>query len=238
MLIRTADGGQAELRSFAGFAGSDTIPLPSSLGGNWTVAGRRVTPRSAYGLPPVLRGIRILSETVGSLPLILYRGDPSNPATKTIVSNAPQYDLFSQKPNGLQTPYAFKAYIVASIEGFGNAYLLKAKSRGAVQELWPIDPQRVMPEPEGTTIKYKVRVGEHGQWVDMTRADLIHIPGVLTEDPFVGVSPIMLAANAMGSALAAEEYAGRFYDNDATPSGVLEGAPNSTKQQIVELKEL
>lgn len=235
MVIRTADGGQVQLRGM--FAGTDVIPLASQVGGDWSVAGKRVTVERAFGLPPVLRGIRVLSETVGSLPIILYRGDPSNPDTKTVVSDAPQYDLLAKKPNALQTPFAFKAFLVVSIEGHGNAFILKAKSRGKVQELWAIDPKRVTCEPENTTIKYKVAIGR-GQTVDMTRSDLIHIPGILTSDPFVGVSPIMLATNAVGTAIAAEEYAGRFFANDATPGGVLIGAPNSTTTQMKEIKEL
>lgn len=237
MVIRTADGGQVQVRDM--FSGVDAIPLPSQAGGNYSVAGRRVSTEKAVGLPAMLRGIRVLSETVGSLPVIVYRGDPSNPDTKTVVSDAPQYDLLSKKPNELQTPFDFKACIVASILGWQGAFILKAKSRGVVQELWPIDPSRVKVEHKGTSMKYKVRLHpEDAAEVTMTRADLIHIPGTLLKDPYVGVSPIITAANAVGTALAAEEFAGRFYENDATPGGVIEGSPNSTQQQAKEVKEL
>lgn len=238
MIVRTRDGGTAEVqRSFAGFSGTGAIPQPSEVNGNYSVAGKRVTPQKAYGLPPVLRGIRLYSETIGSLPIIVYRGDPANPDTRTVVADAPQYQLLARKPNGLQTPFDFKAYIISSILGFGNAFILKAKSRGAVQELWPIDPERVTPEPEGTSIKYKVRVNP-GRAVDMTRADILHIPGVLLSDPFVGVSPLMVAANAIGTSLGAEEFAGRFFDRDATPSGIIT-VPGSPGTQVVkDTKEL
>src|SRR5256885_14327451 len=65
----------------------------------------------------------------------------------------------------------------------------------------PLDPRRVTPEPEGNTIKYRVQLAPRGPRVTLTRSDLIHIPGVLLEDPFVGLSPIMVAANAIGTSL-------------------------------------
>lgn len=223
------------------FAGVDVVPLPSSATGSWSVAGRRVTPDRAVGLPAMLRGIRILSETIGSFPLIIYRGDPDSPAKEAVTANCPQYELLSHKPNDLQTPFELKAYIVASILGYGNAYLLKIKSRRrGVMQLYPIDPSRVRPEvgSDGFSLTYKVRLSPTAAQVAvMTRSDLIHIPGVLVKNPWIGVSPILAAANAVGSALATEEYAARFYDNDATPTGVIEFPGSANTQQAKDTRE-
>jgi HK97 family phage portal protein len=211
------------------FSGIDVIPLPGQGIGNWTVAGRRVTAERAEGLPSVLRGIRLYAETIGGLPLVVYRGDPQVPDLAATINTGQQFELLAKKPNGLQTTFALKAFIVASIEGFGNAYILKTKSRGRVQELWPLDPRRVVPKTEGTEISYKVSVKQGEKPVRMTRDQVLHIPGLLLTDPYIGISPIMVAANAMGKGLAIEEYGGRFYDNDATPRGILKfkGAANT-----------
>ena len=57
--------------------------------------------------------------------------------------------------------------------------------------------------------------------VILSPADVLHIP-VLGFDGLVGYSPIAMAKNAIGLAIAAEEYGSKFYANGAAPSGVLE----------------
>ena len=60
-----------------------------------------------------------------------------------------------------------------------------------------------------------------GKTVQLQPADVLHIPG-LGFDGLVGYSPIAMAKNAIGLAIAAEEYGAKFYANGATPSGILE----------------
>jgi HK97 family phage portal protein len=50
--------------------------------------------------------------------------------------------------------------------------------------------------------------------------DVLHVPG-LGFDGVMGYSPVALAKNAIGLNIAAEEYGGRFFANNATPSGIL-----------------
>ena len=57
--------------------------------------------------------------------------------------------------------------------------------------------------------------------VILSPSDVLHIPG-LGFDGLVGYSPIAMAKNAIGLAIAAEEYGSKFYANGAAPSGVLE----------------
>ena len=52
-------------------------------------------------------------------------------------------------------------------------------------------------------------------------ADVLHIPG-LGFDGLVGYSPIAMAKNAIGMAIACEEYGAKFFANGAAPGGVLE----------------
>ncbi len=239
MILRTASGRNRELRDM--FSGVDVVPLPSQALGNWSVAGRRVTPDRAASLPAMLRGIRFLAEGIAALPLIVYRGDPATPTSQAVVQHGSQFSILHDVPNGLQTPFDFMAYIVASLIGYGNAYLLKSKVDGKVLELWPLDPTRVTPKvnKDGTDMTYKVRVKPNDAvTVKMDRGDLIHIRGtLLNKDPYIGVSPILVAANAVGGALAAEEFAGRFYANDATPAGVIEFARGANTQEAKDTRE-
>jgi len=51
--------------------------------------------------------------------------------------------------------------------------------------------------------------------------DVFHVPG-LGFDGLVGYSPIAMAKNAIGLAIATEEYGAKFFANGASPGGVLE----------------
>ena len=52
-------------------------------------------------------------------------------------------------------------------------------------------------------------------------SEVLHIPG-LGFDGLVGYSPIAMAKNAVGMAIACEEYGAKFFANGATPGGILE----------------
>lgn len=229
------------------FSGLDVVPLPSQSLGSWSYSGRRITAEKAVGLPAMLRGIRFLAEAIAGLPLIVYRGDPTNPGLKAeVVETSPQYGMLHLEPNTLQTPFDFKAYIVASMIGHGGAYMLKSKVRkrpGGMQlvGMYPLNPSRVKPEMNkaGDELIFKVRVKPNdAQTVEMTREDLIYIPGFLFKEPYIGTSPVLTTANAVGAALAAEEFAARFYDNDATPAGVIEFPDGANTQKAKDTREV
>ena len=55
----------------------------------------------------------------------------------------------------------------------------------------------------------------------LSASDILHIPG-LGFDGLVGYSPIAMAKNAIGLAIATEEYGAKFFANGAAPGGVLE----------------
>ena len=60
-----------------------------------------------------------------------------------------------------------------------------------------------------------------GSLVRLNPSDVLHIPG-LGFDGLVGYSPIAMAKNAIGMAIACEEYGAKFFANGAAPGGVLE----------------
>lgn len=223
MILATRHGDRA-VRSVGGmFQGVDAIPTPAAgVGaGSWSVAGRRVTPETAAGLPAILRGVRLIAETIASFPLqTIARAANGN---REPAEGSWQWDLLHDRPNDTQkTPFAFKEYVVASMVMRGNSYSLKAKSRGRVQALYPLRPSRVEPRylKDGESLVYDVR-SANGKVTTLDAEDLLHIPGFLLEDPLIGQSPIKVAANAIGTSLGVEEFAGRFFENDGSPGGVL-----------------
>ena len=64
-------------------------------------------------------------------------------------------------------------------------------------------------------------IRDKSQTVILSPTDVLHIPG-LGFDGLVGYSPIAMAKNAIGMAIACEEYGAKFFANGASPGGVLE----------------
>jgi HK97 family phage portal protein len=230
MILATRHGDR-ELRSIGGmFAGDSAIPMPAiGVGlGAWSASGRRVTVESASGLPAILRGIRIISEAVASMPLLAIETDEEGDNRRA--KETWQRELLHDSPNEQgTTPFTFKEYLTASMVARGGGFALKAKARGRVQALYPLRPSRVRPKYKNEELVFDVTSGK-GQTKTLTAEDVLYIPGLLLDDPSIGVSPITVAANALGTGLGAEEYAGRFFDNDATPAGVIKFTQSADSQ--------
>jgi HK97 family phage portal protein len=111
----------------------------------------------------------------------------------------------------------------------GNAYnQIITNARGEITELMPIHPDRVKIEllPSG---EYRYRVTDRsGTVVIMPRGEVWHLRG-LSSDGLMGMSPIELARESLGMALAAQDYGARFFANDAKPTGGWIEFPGSFK---------
>ena len=194
--------------------------------GNST-SGKRVNERSAMQMTAVYSCVRILSEAVASLPLHFYeyRGDGS----KVKAINHPLYFLLHDEPNPEMSSYTFREVLMTHLLLWGNAYAqIIRNGKGEVIALYPLMPDRMNVErDEKGRIYYEYRlVAEDapimkGSTVKLASTDVLHIPG-LGFDGLVGYSPIAMAKNAIGMAIACEEYGAKFFANGAAPSGVLE----------------
>lgn len=235
--VTRADGGRTQLRDM--FSGMDMVPSPLGDFGAWTAAGRSVSPGRAMSLPAALAAVRLLSETVGVLPMQVLKetGTGCEPAT-----DSPQWELLHSRPNERQSSFDFYAFIMASLQGYGGALLLKAKDprTGRVMALYPLPPSRwqVVADQDTGDIAFQVYSPGESSHQTITRRDAIYVPGVLLDNPYVGVSPIAVHANAIGMALGTEEYAGRFFENDATPGGVINLPVTADSTQAREMHEM
>lgn len=196
------------------------------LFGNST-AGKTVDARSSMQLTAVYACVRVLSEAVASLPLYLYEysdGSGSIKATKH-----PLYRVLHDEPNAEMTSFAFRETLMTHILLWGNAYAqIIRNGKGEVVGLYPLMPNRMQVDRDPKTKKlvYTYTIDnaeplkEQGQ-IKLDPEEVLHIPG-LGFDGLVGYSPIAMAKNALGIALACEEYGAKFFANGASPSGVLE----------------
>ena len=112
---------------------------------------------------------------------------------------------------------------------WGNAYAQVIRNgKGEVIALYPLMPDRMTVDRDSRgRLYYEYRTSDDdpltskSSTVKLQPPDVLHIPG-LGFDGLVGYSPIAMAKNAIGLAIAAEEYGSKFYANGATPSGILE----------------
>ena len=194
--------------------------------GNST-AGKRVNERSAMQMTAVYSCVRILSEAVASLPVHVYRYNDSGGKEKAL--DHPLYFLLHDEPNPEMTSFAFRETLMTHLLLWGNAYAqIIRNGKGEIIGLYPLMPDRMtVDRDEKGRLYYEYQLSSDdahtmkGSIVILQPKDVLHIPG-LGFDGLVGYSPIAMAKNAIGLAIAAEEYGSKFYANGAAPSGVLE----------------
>jgi HK97 family phage portal protein len=189
--------------------------------------GLRVSPDAALRLSAVYACVRILSETLASLPLVLYRQRADG--GKDRVTDHWLYNLLCRRPNRYQNPFEWREMLQGHLALRGNAYnQIVTNPRGEIIELVPIHPDRIRIEIL-TSGEYRYRVTDRfGTETVLPRGQVWHLKG-LSSDGLIGMSPIELARESLGMALAAQDYGARFFANDAKPTGGWIEFPGSFK---------
>lgn len=182
-----------------------------------SVSGMRVSADSAMRLAAVYACVRILSETMASLPLVVYRARADG--GKDRVTDHWLYRLLGKRPNRYQNPFEWREMLQGHLALRGNAFCqILANGRGEITELIPIHPDRVRMEllTEGD-YRYRIQ-NQAGHELVLPRGEVWHLRG-LSSDGLLGLSPIELSRESLGMALAAQDYGARFFNNDAKPTG-------------------
>ena len=192
-----------------------------------TTSGKAVTERSAMQMTAVYSCVRILAEAVAGLPLNLYRYTEDGGKEKAI--DHPLYLLLHDEPNPEMSSFVFRETLMTHLLLWGNAYAQVIRNgKGEVVALYPLMPNKMtVDRDERGQLYYSYQRSNDeaptmkGNTVTLRPSDVLHIPG-LGFDGLVGYSPIAMAKNAIGMAIACEEYGAKFFANGAAPGGVLE----------------
>ena len=221
---------------FSRMRGADRRAKNSIAGSAWrfnlggTLAGKNVTERTAMQMTAVYACVRILAESIAGLPLHVYRYKGQG---KEKAIDHPLYTLLHDEPNPEMTSFVFRETLMCHLLLWGNAYAqLIRDGRGQVIALYPLLPSRMtVDRDERGQLFYRYQRGSDEkpasgkkaktETVLLLPSDVLHIPG-LGFDGLVGYSPIAMSKNAIGLAIAAEEYGSKFFANGAAPAGVLE----------------
>lgn len=190
--------------------------------GSRTASGMRVTPKDAMALTAVYSCVKVLAESFAVMPFQLFRND-LNGRTRTEDRNHWLYRLFARRPNRFQNPFEWRLMLAGHFSLRGNAFCqIGANSRGEITELLPLHPDRMAVEMVGDGSDYRyVYTDQNGKSYYYTRGEIWHLRG-LSDDGIMGMSPIDVARESIGEALAMQSYSSRFFGNDARPPGWIE----------------
>lgn len=181
-------------------------------------SGKSVSEKTALQTTAVYACVRILAETIASLPLHTYRYSPGG---KEKAANHPLYYLLHSEPNPEMTSFVFRETLMGHLLLWGNAYAqIIRDGRGRVLGLYPLLPSKMLVSRTDQGILF-YQYEKDGRTYFLPNTEVLHIPG-LGFDGLVGYSPIAMAKNAIGMAIATEEYGAKFFANGASPGGVLE----------------
>lgn len=180
-------------------------------------AGVPVTADNSLSLSAVWGCVNLISGSISSLPLQLYRG--GDDGDRVMLRDHPLYRVLHDSPNADQTALDFWDFMAMSLELWGNAYARIERLGGKVVALVPVWPNRISVRREtGGVLRY--RWTDSGRQYDLPEDDVLHVRGP-GGDPLGGMSTLSFARRTFGLALAADESASGFYRNGMRPSGVL-----------------
>lgn len=215
-----------------------SLALDGILGSGAGGAGEAVDPLAGIAVPTAFRCIAIISTVVAS-------------CTVEVISKTGDADRWDVLDNLVSyTAFEIQEILAAHLAGWGNFCARKVKSAaGTLIDLQPIDPADIeIKRIKGKKIfRIKKRDADGkpvmsasqpnmGLYEDLTESEVFHIPG-FGFDGLKGVSPILMAGQMFGTAIAADKLAGRFYSNGQQLSGVIKvKAPLANQSQADAIK--
>lgn len=194
-----------------------------------TAAGITIEPASALTVPAVFACCQVLSQDLARTP-IRFR---EKVAEDTFVDAVDHdlYELLSALPNPEQTAYQFKHAMQWQLLLYGRAYAEVVRVGGRVTALWPLWSEYMQVDRDASGRKrwtYR-HGGQTYVWLfDASQPPILE----LTSE-----SPITRCREIIGSALALQTYVGKFFANDAKPSGILQAAGSISDETAGRLRD-
>lgn len=215
-------------------SGGGPVPVQNDGALTWItpygVAGKAVDAKSAMRLTAFQRGVRIRAVTSAMLPLHVYDRRPDG---TRVESRSPLDAYLWDRPNPEMRRIDFWSCVYGHRVSTGNAYMYVETEMGLPKYLWPIEPRRVKPGRASSGAKvYSIDGGKIAQTDFLNGGNIVHVMGFST-DGITGISPIQ--GEALGLAMAAEEYAARTFSVGSPPGGVLSTDQSLTRTQADEI---
>jgi HK97 family phage portal protein len=229
-------GGKAEVRPEIGNATySDAVM--EAFGANPNAAGQAVNSITAMRVAAVFACVEKIAGAIGTLPLHIYRFEGETPVRQ------PRDDLWfklNERPSEHITASANWENVNAQRLLRGDSFMwLRYGLNGAVREILPLPWECVTPQITAGVVRYYVNVPEYGISTYLDPYEVLHFKS-LGFDYRTMRSPSTIqygARAAVGNALAMDAYSGKFFENGAHPSIVLNAPNKMTQEQIDKLQK-
>ena len=174
---------------------------------NNVYAGTFVDESTTLSIPGLWRGITLISDTIGALPIHAYRGDTRLEPTPPIL----------ERPYPNETRIETLCAMAAALLIHGNyiAILGDIGPNGYPESIYPVSPTRVHVERNDGILTYKINEETYDA------SQIMHIKNFTLPGQIVGVGIVGAQRQGIGSALAMQEYAAKYFDGGAQPTGIL-----------------
>lgn len=191
-------------------------------------AGVRVTRESALRFHPVWRGVNLISDYIGKLPLYIY--ERVGEKGKKHAFDHPSYSKLLYEPNGDMNAFHLKKIAESHRTLEGNGYIFCRRNRfSEIQEYILLDPRQTWPMRVGGQMFYLTHDTTTGEAQLLAREDVIHLKG-LGYDGLQGYSWTWMAGESVGAGIAKVAYDGAFFRNNALPACIIE-VPGTMKPE-------
>ena len=199
-------------------AGTPAKWLQQFYGGSDTWAGNQVDENSAMEYVSFWVCLKIIRETIASLPIVLYKYTDNG---KDRAKDHPGYRLMHLKPNPEQTAFDFIEMVINHYLLYGNTYAeIMRDNSGAIKQLWPLMPWNMeVIRYDGK--KYFRYLKPDQTYTTFLSDEILHLSN-FTLTGLTGERPMDFISQSVGTGLAVEEFGARFFKNDATPGGIIE----------------
>lgn len=206
----------------------------SSIAPAVNTAGVTVTTDTAESVSAVYAAVSAISESVGSLPLDVYRRTDTG---REKARNHPLYTLLHDAPNDFQTALEMREQMQRHVLLRGNAYAeIVRAGNGRPQALLPIHPDRVsILRSQSGKLLYDV-TDDYGKQRRLLSDEMLHIR-YHSDDGVIGRSPIQVARDTVGLALAERTHGSKMFEQGTKLSGVIETQPGTTKDQSSQIAQ-
>jgi HK97 family phage portal protein len=206
----------------AAFGPSQSVSDPNhwivrAIGGR-SKSGVNVTEFGALNLPVVYACINRISNPIGMFPIQVFKRGDGDTAVED--SGHALNNILRRRPNPYMNARTMKKTGQAHALLWGNGYIeIQRNNRGDVVGLWPLLPWNTTVERVGDELRYRTTI--ESKSFNLPDANVIHLMD-LSLDGYCGLSQIHLAREAVGLALAAEQFGEKFFANDAKSGGFLQ----------------
>lgn len=190
--------------------------------GGVSASGASVTADTAMQVSAVFSAVRILSETIASLPLVMYRRLPDG--GKERATDHPLYKVVGRTPNDVQSRFEWLEMKMAHANLKGVAYSRKLLDNRGGLKLVPLHPDRVTARYLDSGKLAYLYQPSNGKEEILLQNEVLRVPFMTMQcGPYYKpLSVIGAQRETIGESLAAQDYGSRFWANDAKPGSWIE----------------